>query len=361
MRALNIGGFSLLDPFVALTTSFDDRGTFRNTGLQMVRAFGPNDRPVDTVVGGYIGLLSAPGNPLALIPTQPDLRKTDLYYDAGFGDVEICLDASNRDGGSMDGVIAIARGRNEYLPGALCEAYPKVQSHWMSWADECIAAGVDGMEVLMSSHSTWTDHPNIYGFNEPVAEEYRRRHSVNPDVEPYEPELIGAIRGEFFDQFLQALRARLSAAGKRMQLNLDVESYRPGATLGKRRSLPGNMTINWRSWVRSGLADEATVSALGWPVKRTLSHPLGREMLQETATAGVRTHFQQPVTGVRDPQVRADYLEAAYRDDAVDGYMMFETGTLLELPKHFRPGGLLLFLPGVTETLRDRASALGIL
>ena len=153
----------------------------------------------------------------------------------------------------MDGVIAIARGRNEYLPGALCEAYPKVQSHWMSWADECIAAGVDGMEVLMSSHSTWTDHPNICGFNEPVAEEYRRRHSVNPDVEPYEPELIGAIRGEFFDQFLQALRARLSAAGKRMQLNLDVESYRPGATLGKRRSLPGNMTINWRSWVRSGL------------------------------------------------------------------------------------------------------------
>lgn len=361
VRALNISGFSLLDPFVALSTSFDDdRGTFRNTALEMVRAFGPDDRPMDTVVGSYRGLLSSPGNYLALIPTHPDLRTTDLYYDTGFGDVELCLDASNRGGGSVDGVIAIARGRNEYLPGALCEAYPEVQSYWLSWADECIAAGVDGMEVLLSSHSTWTDHPDVYGFNEPVAEEYRRRHVANPDVEPYDPGLLGALRGEFFDQFLQGLRRRLSAAGKRMQLHLDIESFRPGTTLAKRRSLPGNMTINWRSWLRSGLADEATLGASSLVVDRALSDPVGREMLQEIATAGVRAHFQQWVMRDRDPQVHADCLEAAYRDEAIAGFTLFETGTLLEDPQHFRPGGPLLFLPGVTEALRDRASGLGI-
>ena len=255
-------------------------------------------------------------------------------------------------------MIAVAKGRNEYFAGALCEAYPEVQSHWMSWVGECIAAGVDGVDFRVANHSCWTDTPDIYGFNEPVAKEYRRRYGVDPNVGPYEPELIGALRGEFYDQFLRTARERLSAAGKRMQLHLEVESFRPDATLKARHMNPGNIAFNWRGWLRSGLADETTLAGSGWMPERALGDPVGREMVEECATAGVPAHFRQPVMQTREPQVHADCMEAAFRDEGVGGYMLYESGTLLD-PEHYQPGGPLVFLPGLTEALRDRARSLG--
>ena len=42
VRALNVDGLGLLDPFLAITTAFDDgKGTFRNTSTEMVRPSAP--------------------------------------------------------------------------------------------------------------------------------------------------------------------------------------------------------------------------------------------------------------------------------------------------------------------------------
>ena len=344
VRVLNISGISLMDPFVALTTSFeDDVGTFKNTALDMVRAFGPEGRPLDTVLGTYKGLLPSNMRRPGLVETDRDIRTSGLCYDAGQGNTELCLDASNR-AGSTDGVVGIARGRNEYLSGALCEAYPEVQSYYMSWVGECIAAGVDGVDVRFTCHSSGTDYPDIYGFNEPLAAEYERRYGVNPDVEPYEPELLAGIRGEFLDGFLRLAKKRLAAVGKRFQLHLEADAFRPDALP---RSIPGRVAFNWRSWLRSGLADEATLAG-------ELDDPEVREMLREARAAGVPVHL-------RDSGFGNDfaYLDTAYQDEAVDGYVIYEAGSMLDW-KRFKPGGPLLYLEGVTESIRDRAAGLGI-
>ncbi len=358
VRALNLSGLNLLDPFIAITTNFEDRnGSFRNTAIEMVRAFGPGDRSIPIVVASH----KAVWRPLR------DFRTGDLEYDAGLGDAIVCLDVTNQPpvspdafaGEPNDGVIAIARGRNEYFSGSLCEAHIEVQAYWLSWIGACIAAGVDGLDVRISCHSSWANTPEIYGFNEPVAAEYQRRYGVNPDVEPYDPALLGALRGEFFDQFLRVTKRRLSAAGKRMQVHAEMESFRPDACQSRRRTRPGNITFNWRSWLRTGLADEATLFGRGWMPEQMLNDALTLEMLREAADADVPVHLSKAVGHSRDGRIHADLLEYIYRFGGLAGYTLYETAAMYN-GQHLGSDGQLQFHPGLCEGIRDRVRSLGL-
>ena len=192
VRVLNITGLNLLDPFIAVTTNFKDGdGTFSNTAVEMVRAFGPDDEPLPIMVASH----------KAIWRIDRDLRGGDLEYDTGLGSATVRLDVSNseaafenwlsRANDAPDGVIAFTKGRNRYLSGSLCEGEAEVRAYWMEWVSDCIGAGVDGVDIRISCHSSWTDTPQIYGFNAPVAAEYERRYGVNPDVERYDPEVAG--------------------------------------------------------------------------------------------------------------------------------------------------------------------------
>ena len=374
VRVLNLTGLNLLDPFIALTTNLDDDvGSFRNTAIEMVRAFGPGDELLPIVVASHKAVWRRPR----------DLRSGDLAYDGGVGDINVCLDVTNArpvcphcqergvtDCGQgpihpetplcHDGVIAFAKGRNAYLSASPCEAYPEVQAYWLDWVGDCLRAGVDGIDWRISNHSCWTDTPELYGFNEPILQEYERRYGVNPDVEPYDPALLGALRGEFYDQFLWTVRRRLAAAGKRMQVHLEVESFRPDAAQARWRTRPGNITFNWRRWLRSGLADGATLMGINWSPERVLNDELGQEMLQEAGAAGVPVHLRHTISWSRDGAVHADRLEYAYRFGGLSGYNFYETANMYDR-RNLGPEGQLQFYPGLLESIRERIANLGLL
>ena len=89
VRVLNITGLNLLDPFIAVTTNFDDQaGTFANTAVEMVRAFGPDDQSLPILVASH----------KAIWRPQRDLRSGDLEYDTGLGGAVVRLDVSQRSG-----------------------------------------------------------------------------------------------------------------------------------------------------------------------------------------------------------------------------------------------------------------------
>ena len=357
VRVLDITGLNLLDPFIAITTDFDDEGSFHNTTAEMVRAFGPDGAPVPIVVASQ----------KAVWRPERDFRTGDLQFDGGIGDIAICLDVSNQSAtfsgwqgsgsGTRDGVIALARGRNEHVSGSLCEAYPEVQEHWLDQVGECIAAGVDGVDVRISCHSCWTNTPDIYGFNEPVTAEYQRRYGVNPDVEPYDPELLGALRGEFFDRYLRSAKSRLSAAGKPMQLHFESESFRSDTNQGRWRTRPGNITFNWRGWLRSGLADEGTLFGRGWTPPRILDDAVAQDMIGEANAAGVPMHMNKQVSA--NGKEQADWLELSYRNGGFSGYTFYETASMFE--NILGPDGMLQFRPGLIEAIRERVESLGLM
>ena len=362
VRVLNITGLNLLDPFIAVTTNFEDHdGTFANTAVEMAHAFGPDDQPLPIVVASH----------KAIWRPQRDLRSGDLEFDTGLGGAMVRLDVSNsaaefdnvltHAADAADGVIAFAKGRNTFVSGSLCEGEPEVQAFWMEWISDCIAAGVDGVDVRISCHSSWTDSPQIYGFNPPVAAEYERRYGVNPDVEPYDPALLGDVRGDLYDQFLRAAKTRLAAAGLPMHHHIEIESFRPDASPARTRSRPGNITFHWRRWLQSGLTDETTLFGRAWPPERLLKDAFVQNVLDEVAANGVPAHLSLPVNvSGADGGRLADQIEHTYRSGRLDGYSIYETAALYDR-HHTGADGRLHFLPGLTEAVRERAGEIGLL
>ena len=374
VRVLNIHLREPLSaPFIVVTTNFDsDKGTFQNTAAEMLHAFGPDDQPLPIVVASQ----------KAVWTHQRDFQTGNLEFDCGHGDFNVCLDVTNRrtvcppclERGitdcmqspifadtpiCRDGLIAFARGRNTYVGNSLCEAYPEVQAYWLDWVSECLVAGVDGVDWRISNHSSWTNTPEIYGFNEPVIAEYQRRYGANPDVEPFDPALLGALRGEFYDQFLRKVRHRLAAAGKSMHVQLELESFRPDAPQARVRTRPGNIDFNWRRWLRTGLIDEATLMAVQWMPDRVLNDAVAQDMMQEAAAAKVPVYLRNFLWASRDGQVQADRLEYAYRFGGLSGYNLYEAASMYDT-KALGADGRLDFYPGFLESIRSRAESLGL-
>ncbi|MSP12227.1 MAG: hypothetical protein EXR62_04625 [Chloroflexi bacterium] len=364
VRTLNLAGLNLLDPFIAITTNFEDQaGMFCNTALEMVRVYGSGDQPLPIVVASH----------RAVWRSQRDLRTGDLEYDRGLGHIVVCLDVSNqttvfggtptRPSAERDGIIAFAKGRDKYLSGSLCEGYPEVQNFWLGWVSDCILAGVDGVDVRISCHSSWTNTPGIYGFNAPISAEYQRRYGVNPDVEPYDPALLGDLRGDIYDQFLWAVKERLSAAGMPLQLHIEVESFRPDAGMSRVRTRPGNIAFHWRRWLRSGLADETTLFGRAWMAQRLLNDAGVLDVIGEAAVAGVPAHLSEPVgLSEKDGKTLADQIEYSYRWSSehpgkLAGYTMYETASMFD-SSAVGADGKLQFHPGLTEAVHERVKEL---
>jgi hypothetical protein len=372
VRVINLTDLRLTFPFIAVTTSFtDSAGAFRNTAIEMIRAFGPANQPLPIVVASHKSVWRRPR----------DFRTGDLQFDGGIGDFNVCLDVSNastecphcRERGysdcmqmplfpeeptCRDGVIAFARGRNAYLPCAPCEAYPEVQEYWLSWVGECLRAGVDGVDWRISNHSSWVNQSELYGFNAPIATEYARRYGVNPAEQPYDPDLLADLRGEFYDRFLMRVKRRLAAAGKKLQVHLEADSFRPDAPQARRRTRPGHMHFHWRHWLRSGLAQEATLMSFR-SMDAALADPITQDMLREASAAGAPVCWRQYMFTNREGPAQADALEGAYRAAGLSGYNYYDAACLYD---RFRMGsdGRLSFYPGMLEALRERAQALGL-
>ena len=361
VRVLDISGLNLLDPFIAVTTNFTDRdGTFTNTAVEMVRAFGPDDEPLPIVVASH----------KAIWRIDRDFRRGDLEYDTGLGSATVRLDVSNSEASfenwlsraedAPDGVVAFAKGRNRHVSGSLCEGEPDVRTYWMEWVSDCIAAGVDGVDVRISCHSSWTDSPEIYGFNPPVVAEYERRYGINPDVEPYDPQLLADLRGDLYDRFVRAARERLTSAGLAFHHHVEIESFRPDAAPARTRSRPGHINFHWRGWLKNGLIDEVTLFGRQWPPERILADEFIQEMLDEINAHGVPGHLSLPVGISRQDGNRlADQIEIAYRSNQLGGYTMYESAAMYDRMAT-DAGGRLTFLPGLTEAVRDRSQQLGL-
>ena len=201
----------------------------------------------------------------------------------------------------------------------------------------------------------------IYGFNEPVLAEYRRRYGVDPSVEPYDPVLLADLRGDLYDQFLRAAKERLAAGGVSMHLHVEVESFRPGASPSRTRTRPGNITFHWRRWLQTGLADETTLFGRAWMPERAFADAFVQDVLQETEIASVPAHLSAPVwLSQGHGKALADQIEYAYSSGKVAGYTMYETAAMYDT-KQVGADGRLQFFPGLTEEVHERAKRLGLL
>lgn len=371
VRTLTLAGLRLDDKYILITTDFaTPTGDFDNTALGMIAAYGADDAPLPIVVATTAAVFNRPR----------DFRAYGLEFDSGFGPVRITLDSDNRSSEGdglfnptpLGGVIAFARGKNEYLPCTPCESEPEVREVWLDWVDRMLGYGVDGIDFRLSAHGSLTDEPHEYGYNEPVVEEFQRRHGRAPSGDARDRRRLAEIRGESYTEFLRQASARIRGKGKRTHVHLHAEAFRPNPCHGQLMGFPDNIHFDWRTWLRAGLVDSATLRASWWEgledppgkgavnrsrLANVLADPVVRKMLTAANEADVPVTLNRYIHRAVGIDEYISYIEAIFRDERFSGFDLYETANIL------RPtptGTALVPYKDRLDKLRATALALGL-
>ena len=373
VRTLTLVGLDLSDKYILITTSSkDDAGDFRNTAMGMIEAYGEGAESLPISVAGRLAVYFMPR----------DFRSGGLEFDSGLGHFVFGLDESNQADGSRSdrlggsrpagGFIAFARGVNEYLPCTPCEAYPEVQQLWLEWVDSMIDAGVDGIDFRLSDHGSLTDEPFEYGFNEPILDEYRRKHGADPTDHPADLARVAEIRGGHYTSFMREASARVRRAGKKMHVHLHAEAFRPDPSQGQLMGFPANIHFDWRTWLTEGLVDSATLRTSWWEgledppesvepnrsrLSNTLSDPVVEEMLAVAKQRGVPVHLNRYVHRVVGIDEYVSDIEAVYNDPRFAAFDLYELANIARATPH---GDGLVSFQGRLERIQAKVRELGL-
>jgi hypothetical protein len=311
VRVLTLSSLNLREKYVLVTTDFrDGPGDFSNAGTALLTALDEQGREIPgvTATGGVVWLAN-----------MIDFRNGGLMFDYGWGAQAVTLDAPNASGRA--GFIAYTAGRNKHLPGALCETEPKVQKFWLSCLEEMIAAGVDGVDFREENHSTHTDFPDEYGFNPVVL---KRCRGLGGSL----LEDIAQVRAEAYTDFLRQCKRRLTACGKRMRYNLQLDYFRPDPPVSRLAAYPANIRFDWRRWLEEGLMDEAILRFFHLPFSAVFEDKIAQDMISVCLQRNIPICVNRYVglAGANLP----DEIQRVAQDGRFSGFIFYETCTFLK-------------------------------
>jgi hypothetical protein len=306
VRVLTLSGFRLTDPFIMVTTDFTQGpADFENTGTDIMVALDQNNKEIPGVF--------APGSAIWMAELV-DFRNWGLIFNHGYGRQRMSLDEPN--GSGRRGIIGYTRGRNEYLPGALCETEPAVQAYWLKCIREMLDAGVDGIDFREENHSMHTDFPEEYGFNQVILDECSRRGGITPAM-------IAQVRGEAYTDFLRKSKKLIASYDKRMRINFQIDWYRENPPRCRRLAYPANLNFDWRIWISEGLLDQAMFRFYAMQFDEVFKDKIGNELIERCQKQNI------PLTLTR--YIHPESLEKEYRqvrdDGRFAGFVLYETAT----------------------------------
>ena len=307
VRTLTLSGFRLTDPYVLVTTDFTEGpADFENTGTDLLVALDEQGQEIPGVFATGGGVWET---------DRVDFRNWGLIFDMGFGRSLVRLDESNASG--RQGFIAFTRGRNEYLPGALCETEPQVRDFWLACIREMLDAGVDGVDFRVENHATHTDYYEEYGFNDAVLQECARRGQTDRET-------VSQVRGEAYTSFLREAKRLIAAHGKRLRINLNIDWFRPDPPPARRLAYPLNIHYDWKRWVDEGLLDEGILRLYQQPFDAVFNDSVAAEMIARCEAKGI------PLTVNRyiNPNYPAEFARVR-QDGRFSGFILYEAGVFL--------------------------------
>lgn len=340
VRVLTLDGLNLRDKHILVTTDFADGGDFSNSGTAILEALDERGHAIPGVLatGGTVwcgGLM--------------DFRNAGLTFDYGWGRQQVTLDAANDNG--KKGFIAYARGRNAYLPGALCECEPAVRHFWLACLEEMIAAGVDGVDFREENHSTHTDFPQDYGFNDVILSRCGNALGEALTLK------IAQVRGDAYTEFLRACKARLAAADKNMRYNLQADYFRPDPPASRLLAYPLNLQFQWQRWIAEGLLDGIILRSYSLPGRKydtalpeVLADEVAKEMIRIGMNQALPIAVNRYVTAAGELRLK-DEVRHVRLDGRFNGVIFYETCDYLEFKA---VGQCLVSRPWVACAIQDR-------
>ena len=342
---ITLDDVNIKEKYVLVTTDFqDESGDFVNTGVDMIEPFHKSQ-----IIPSEIATLSTVWH------SPRDFRTGGLEFDSGFGTLLGTLDSSNKPPELINnwnkhqrgGVIAVAKGRNDYLPSTPCEMYPEVQKLWDGWVDRVLATGVDGIDVRISSHGNLVDAPNEYGFDPPTIEKFIEEHGYEPSGSQSDRSKLGNIRARAYTEFIRKSSYKTRNLGKEFHFHMHTEAFRENPVHGQILGFPPNIIFDWETWLNEKLVDGATFRTSwfeGWedPPNQTSN----RQDLNKSLTDPVAAYALTKLNDNKIPLYLNRYIgrsvglneylqnyESTFNDNRFKGFDIYEFSALAHATK----------------------------
>jgi len=122
-----------------------------------------------------------------------------------------------------------ARDGKTRFDGLISYAWPESRAFRVAQAKELLALGADGIHCSTSAHCRHL--PNVkeddyYGFEQPVVDEYTKRHGVDiRTAKSFDREAWHTIKGEFMNQLYRELAAVCHDRGKELWVGLQMGNH----------------------------------------------------------------------------------------------------------------------------------------
>jgi len=165
----------------------------------------------------------------------------------------------------------VDRWGERLCPGPIAFCYPEARRAIIArYVDHITRYGYDGIAFYTYVENFGIRYPDEFGFNEPIVQEFKRRHGVDIRTEPFDKEAWYKLRGEYVTQFFRELHAALAPLGKKIVVNIPPHNPYYAQPWGATRldfSGVGMIYMDWPKWVEEGIVDELYVqdSSVGPP------------------------------------------------------------------------------------------------
>lgn len=150
--------------------------------------------------------------------------------------------------------------------GVPCYAYPEARKYMVGIFQHLMSKwDFDGAYVCTRTHSFPAAFADEFGYNQPIVDEFRRRHGVDIRTQDFSKPQWWDLQGEYLTQLLREMRAALR--GKEI-----IFAMPRSDTIGPPY---GNMRLDWRTWCQEKLVDGLVlgVTSGGWHYPNTMHLP----------------------------------------------------------------------------------------
>lgn len=154
--------------------------------------------------------------------------------------------------------IPVDRWGESLAPGPIEFCYPDARKALVDrLVHHVVDYGYDGIVFYTYVENTGIHYFEEFGFNEPIVDEFRRRHGVDIRTQPFDKEAWAHLRGEYVTQFLRELHTALAAHGRKVSVSISGEGPNlPKTGMGGHIPGAGMVFLDWETWAREGVVDE---------------------------------------------------------------------------------------------------------
>ncbi|HOP11116.1 MAG TPA: hypothetical protein PK629_06470 [Oscillospiraceae bacterium] len=334
VEVLTLSGLSIDARYVVVGVNCPSEASseerFTNTPVAAISIYDKDGTPID----------ACPGGDLRGTPTGEPHIVAGFNYDDGFG----VYQALTLDKPEGEGYMAICKGKNQYVHGALCACEPAVQAYWLSLAEQAMDDGFEMISNRIECHSVHVDEPFAYGYNDCIKAEYARRWGA-AEEQDMELDKIAEIRGDAYTKYLAECARRARNRGKKVCLILNMEMLHNPIPYNRRYAYPMNVEWQWERWLKEVRPDEITIRTYFMTPEFVMNDPQSQTILKAAEETGVPLTYERYCYW--DFAADFEYIRSTGK---FDNMTLYETADVIESDGK---GGINILKPELLDRLKE--------